>query len=133
MPRLFALLLLVIAGLAIGSLVSGSILAEIVLPGGLPFGNVLAAVGLCSLAGAAFLLGPRASARRRFSRTVLLASLLWLPLSISLAGNVALNFSGARGAVWLAISSATTIAALGSLTWAVAGLLFNLRGKAREA
>lgn len=125
MPRLLALLLLVIAGLAIGSLVSGSILAEIVLPGGLPLGNVLAAAGLCSLTGAAFLLGPPGSARRRFSCTVLIASLLWLPLSILLAGNLSLNFSGARGTVWLAISSATTIAALGSLVWAVAGLLFD--------
>ena len=128
MPGLVALLLLAIAGLCIGALVSGSSYSELALPGGLPFGNVLAALGLCSLAGAALSLSPPGTARRRFARIVLLASAAWLPLSVALAGNLALNFSGARGTVWLVVSSATMIAAVAALAWAIAGWLLGSRG-----
>lgn len=129
MPKLIALLLLVVAGLSIGWLVSGSDHLEFVLPGGLPLGNALAPTGLCSMAVAAALLSPPSSNRRRFSCAALLASVLWLPLSISLAGNPELNFSGLRGTAWLAVSSATIIAVLGALAWAAAGLLFGFREK----
>ena len=57
----------------------------------------------------------------RFSAVALVASLLWLPASALLAGNLALNFSGARGTVWLAGSVVVIVAALASLGWALAG------------
>ena len=133
MPKLIALLLLAIAGISIGVLLSGSGYSELVLPGGLPFGNALAATALWSLAGAAFSLSPPNSTCRRVSRITLVVAGLWLPLSVALAGNLALNFSGPRGTVWLAISLATIIAALVSLVWAIAGLLFGFRSKSRAA
>jgi len=128
MSKLIALLLLTVAAFSVGSLVSGARYSEWVLPGGLPLGNVLAAAGLCSLAGTAFHLSPLDSIRRRVSAVTLLAAAVWLPLSIALAGNLTLNFSGYRGTAWLAITSATAIAALGSLGWAVAGLLLSFGG-----
>ena len=55
MSKLIALLLITVAGFSVGSLLIGARYSEWVLPGGLPLGNVLAAAGLCSLAGAAFI------------------------------------------------------------------------------
>lgn len=121
MPRLAALILASLAALALGLLVSGSGLPDHLLPGGLPLGNLLAAMALCSIAGAAFLLSPRGSGRGRFAAMALLASLLWLPVSVLLAGNLALNFSGARGTAWLVGSVAVVVATLAALAWAMVG------------
>jgi hypothetical protein len=126
MRKLTALVLFALAAICIGVLVFGASYSERALPGGLPLGNVLASIGLCSFAGTAFYLSPVASIRRRISGVVLLAAILWLPISIALAGNLALNFSGFRGTVWMIISYATAIAVLGSLTLAIAGALRNL-------
>lgn len=120
MKRL-ALPLLVLAGLCIGALVSGSGLAERSLPGGLPLGNLLMATALGALSGAAWVLTPPASARRWFASVSLASSLLWLPASALLAGNLTLNLSGARGTVWLAGSVVVIVAALASLGCALAG------------
>ncbi len=116
-----ALPLLVLAGLSIGALASGSGLAEYLLPGGLPLGNLLMATALGALSGAAWVLTPPGSARRRFASVSLAASLVWLPASALLAGNLALNLSGARGTVWLVGSVVVIVAALASLGWALAG------------
>ncbi|WP_149193984.1 hypothetical protein [Luteimonas suaedae] len=129
MPKLIALLLLALSALSIGTLVSGTSYSEWLLPGGLPLGNALAAAGLCFLAGAAFLLSPPSSIRRRVCRAALVSAILWLPVSIALAGNLELNFSGSRGTAWLVASSVTAIAVLSSLLWAAAGLLFGSSGK----
>lgn len=129
MRMIIALLLLATSSLTFGALVSGAGYLEWVLPGGLPVGNVLAAAVLCPLAGAAFLLSPPDSIRHRASTLALFAAILWLPISVALAGNLALNFSGVGGTTWLAFSSLTVIAVLGSLLWAIAGLLLGLWGK----
>ncbi|MBW8311437.1 MAG: hypothetical protein K0M64_05320 [Rhizobium sp.] len=121
----FALPLLALAGLSIGTLASGSGLAEHLLPGGLPLGNLLMATALSALSGAAWALSPCGSARRRFAGLSLAASLLWLPASALLAGNLALNFSGTRGAAWLAGSVAVMVAVLIALAWAMAGFAFD--------
>lgn len=120
MQKLTALVLFALAAISIGVLVSGASYSEWVLPGGLPLGNALAAIGLCSLAGSAHNLSPVGSVRRRISQTVLVLTVLWLPISIALAGNLELNFSGSRGTAWLVISSATAIVVLGSLAFAIA-------------
>jgi hypothetical protein len=127
MPKLITTLLLAIAGFCFGSLLSGASYLDQPLPGGLPIGNALTAIGLCAVSMTAFWLSPLHSARRRLSILAMLASIVWLPLSIALAGNLALNFSNGRGTVWLAVSSTTAIVALGSLTWAGAGSLWALR------
>lgn len=121
MRTLFVSLVLLLAGLSAGALVAGPDLAEQRLPGGLPLGNVLMALALCGFSGGAFLLSPTGSARHRFAAVALAASALWLPASALLAGNLALNFSGARGTAWLAGSVAVIAAALFALVWAMAG------------
>jgi hypothetical protein len=126
MRKLTALVLLALAAICMVLLLSGTSYAERVLPGGLPLGNALASVGLSSFAGTAFYVSPVQSVRRRISGTVLVGAVLWLPISIALAGNLALNFSGSRGTVWMIFSYATLIAVLGSLTFAIAGELRNL-------
>lgn len=133
MPKFIALLLLVVAALSIGSLVSGVSYSTWVFPGGLPLGNVLAAGCLCSLAGAAVLLSPRRSIRHRVSLMALLAAAVWLPFSIVLAGNLALNFQGFSGTVWLAATAATVIVVLASLASAVVGFLLGLRTRSTAA
>lgn len=129
MQKLIALVLFTLAAISIGVLVSGVSYSERVLPGGMPLGNALASIGLCSLAGAAFCLSPEASIRRRISGAVVGVAALWLPISIALAGNLALNFSGSRGTAWLIISFATAIAVLCSFALAIAGALLNLFGR----
>lgn len=126
MQKLTAIILFVLAAISFGVLVFSASYSERVLPGGLPLGNALASIGLCSFAGTAFYLSPVGSIRRRISGVVLLAAVLWLPVSIALAGNLALNFSGSRGSVWIIVSYATAIAVLGSLILAIAGALRNL-------
>jgi len=123
--KLWALLLVAVAALSCGVLLSGSALAEYPLPGGLPLGNLLMVLGLCGLSGAAWLLSDGGTARRRFAAMALLASLLWLPVSALLAGNLALNFSGTRGTAWQVGSVAVMVAVLMALAWAMAGFAFD--------
>ena len=125
MQKRKALVLFALAASSIGVLVSGAHYSEWILPGGLPLGNAMAAIGLCSLAGSAYNLSPVSSLRRRISQAVLVVTVLWLPVSIFLAGNLELNFSGSRGTAWLIISSATGIAVLSSLALAIIGALLE--------
>jgi hypothetical protein len=125
-PR-FALFLLVVAGACIGALVAGAAVVDRTLPGGLPFGNLLSAAGLCALAGSALALSPVGSSCRRAARIVLWAAVLWLPLSIALAGNLALDFSGARGTLWLAATAIVALSTPCCLAWAAAAFLLRRR------
>jgi hypothetical protein len=123
MQKSAALILFVIAAISIGVLFLGARYSESVLIGGLPLGNILASIGLFSLAGSAFYLSPLGSARRRISQVVLILAMVWLPISILLAGNLALNFSGSRGSAWLIISWVTVVAVLGSLILSIVGAM----------
>ena len=93
-----------------------------VLPGGLPLGNLLAAVALSSLACIAFFIAPSISTRR-FAAVALVATVAWLPLSVLLAGNLVLNFSGGPGSLWLAMSGIALALACTSLAWSLAACL----------
>ncbi len=127
------LLLLLIAAFALLSLVSGASYLEAVLPGGLPFGNALVAIGLCAAAGSAVMLSARSTALRLLSIASLSGAAIWLPISIALAGNLQLNFSGEKGVAWLVLSLAVVAAVLGTLVWAVVARLlakYRRRGAA---
>lgn len=123
MRKVIVPLLLAIAAFSIGSLLAGASYLEQDLVGTLPIGNALAAMGPCSLAAIALLLSSPHSACRTTSLVALLASVLWLPVSVVLAGNLALNFSGARGTAWIAMTLATIVVVLVSLVWAAIGAL----------
>lgn len=94
-------MLLLVAGFSLGSLLAGASYLGTLLPGGLPIGNVLAWLGLLSAAGAAFVIAPRSRPLRAVAAAALIASAAWLPASIMLSGNLALNFSGRLGMLWL--------------------------------
>lgn len=99
-----AVVLLVVAAFAAHALLTGSPWIETPLPGGLPLGNALSALALCALAGAALELSPVGSVLRAFANVALFAAIVWLPVSIALAGNLALNFAGGRGPAWIWLS-----------------------------
>lgn len=121
--------LLALAAFAILSLVVGAPYLESRLPGGLPLGNVLAALGPCAMAGAAVVLSVQGTVLCAASFTSLVGAALWLPASVALAGNPELNFSGGRGSVWLALTAVVAAGAVCTLLWAlVASALAKFRG-----
>lgn len=117
------LLLLAVAALAMGTLVSGAGHLEQTLPGGMPLGNVITALALICPALAAVLISRPRSTCQRASQVAFAAAVLWLPVSLMLAGNLTLNFVGSRGVVWLALSLATLMLVVGCLGWSVAARL----------
>ena len=128
MPRIVVALLLLIAAFAVLSLASGASYLETMLPGGLPLGNALTAIGLCAAAGSAVGLSTRRTVLRLVSIASLIGAAAWLPASIALAGNLTLNFHGVRGSAWLVLSAVIIAAVFCTLGWAlVASLLARSR------
>ena len=99
------------------ALPSGAGWLEWPLPGGLPLGNLFAAMTMASWPAASALLATPRSAARRFAGLALLSAFAWLPASALLAGNLALNFSGERGTAWFALTLAVLAAGVISLAW----------------
>jgi hypothetical protein len=126
---LLAPVLLAVAACSAAWLASGSDRLDAVLPGGLPVGNAVAALGLASAAAVPVLLSARGTALRSMARAALAGAAAWLPASIALAGNPALNFTGWRGSVWLGFSCLVVVAVSAALCWALAGRLFAARGR----
>jgi len=120
------------AVLSAGSLFVGADFIGVMLPGGVPLGNVLAAAVFCGLAGAAVALAPRGSRSRTVALGALAGSVGWLPLSIALAGNATLNFSGQRGTLWLWLSAGLLIVVMATLLLA-AGASYLARRRAGGA
>lgn len=110
--------LLALAAFALGSLVVGAPYLETALPGGLPLGNALAALALCAIAACGASIARRGLVRK-LSLLALLVAMAWLPVSIAMAGNLTLVFSGARGDAWIAWSAGVAIATVASLALAV--------------
>lgn len=119
MPRTIVAVLLTIVLFTFGSLVAAAPYLLWLLPGGLPVGNGLTATGLCSAAVVAFLLSKPKTVLRWAAIVAIVQSILWLPISIGLAGNLFLNFEGANGLVWSRYSSATFAFVLMSMLWAI--------------
>lgn len=95
------------------------------LPGGLPLGTALAALGLCAPATAAILLSPPGTMDRRLAQVALVAGIAWLPVSVLLAGNMRLNFTGDRGFTWLVLTATTALLVMLVLGWAAARLAWQ--------
>ncbi len=127
LKRAFALgALLLWVPLALAALVSGSEWLGAELPGGVPLGNLLAASILFAPALAGWLAARPRTRQRLWATMTLVVALAWLPVSMLLAGNVALNFHGERGAAWLGFSAVVVVAVGVSLLWAVVA---GLRGR----
>lgn len=124
-----AALLIAFAAFALVSLLRGAPYLEHLLPGGLPLGNLLSALGLCALPGAAVALSRHGTALRTISVALLCCAALWLPVSVLVAGNLQLNFDGRGGSAWLAISAAIFVGSCLALLWALgAKALSMIRG-----
>lgn len=119
--------LVMLATGSIAALFSGGSFLEVPLFGVLPVGNVLAAGALCSSAGVAVGLSYPATVLRYCSVAALVAASAWLPVSIALAGNFTLNFSGLRGQIWICLSLATIVIVLLVVAWATIDRLIRRR------
>ena len=100
MTRIIVLILLSIVLFTFVSLAKGAAYLLWLLPGGLPFGNGLTAAGVTSAAVVALLLSKPESILRWTAIVSIVLSVLWLPISIGLTGNLSLNFDGTKGFVW---------------------------------
>ena len=87
--------------------------------GGLPVLNAITPLGLCTAAAAAIRLSPGGSVLQALSVAALVAAILWLPLSIGLAGNLRLNFSGTQGDRWIWMNLFTFPIVLITFAWAL--------------
>lgn len=124
--------LITLSGVAIfsvWSLGSGADYLEWRLPGGLPLGNVLAAAGLVGLAGVAVELSRKRSVLRPASWVSLALAVAWLPVSIALAGNLELTFSGGRGTLWIGLTLGIAVVVLGCAAGVVVS---RIRGRPRR-
>lgn len=133
MKGLAVLSLLSLAVASLASLMSGASYLEFALPGGLPVGNALAAIGLTSAAAGPVLVSSAGSALRAVALATLAAAASWLPLSIALAGNLALNFASGRGSIWLGFSLAVIVAVLCISVWALVSRLAAIRRRVGAA
>jgi hypothetical protein len=113
--------------LAVGFLLSGASVLEHRLAGGLPVGNALSAACLILPAWAAALLAPKDTRIRQFSVAALVLAVLWLPVSIALAGNLDLNFDDSTGTAWFVLTVVAFLASFGSLLAAFASSLRRKR------
>lgn len=128
-----AAVLLVVAAVAALALVFGPArYLEARLPGGLPLGNLIVAFGICAMAAAAGGLGTPAPPARVVSGIALVGALLWLPVSILLAGNAQLNFGNGRGGAWIAWTALVFAGACGSLLYALGAWALARRLRARD-
>ena len=125
MKRIIVAVLLTIVLVAAASLVAAAPYLLWLLPGGLPFGNALTAAGLCSAAVVAFLLSNPGTVLRWAAIVAIALSLLWLPISIGLAGNLSLNFDGTNGLLWRRYTLATFAFVLMSMLWAITQRIVN--------
>lgn len=130
MKALLVIALLAVAIGATAALMSGTSLLDFELPGGLPAGNAVSALGLISLASVPVLLSSRGTTLRAVSLATLIGAVAWLPISIAFAGNLELNFSGWRGTAWLGLTLMTHVAALATLAWAAISYVLTRRARA---
>ncbi len=117
MKRLSTLVLIVIAVFAFATVLSGTAWLENAFVGGLPIGNAIAALALICASIAALRISAPNSFMRWFAGGAVFLSVVWLPGSIALAGNLSLNFNAVSGPLWIGLSLIT-------LTFAAISLLF---------
>ncbi len=120
---------LLLASLCFMAIASGGAFIETTLPGGLPLGNAIVAVGLCALALASVMLSPNSGWQRRVCSGVFILSVLWLPVSLLLARNLLLNFGGRNGDIWIVFTLAVLALALGCWLWALTVWMYRLKAR----
>src|SRR5574343_1969402 len=125
--HLFAAALLLVAASSLFAILSGADYLSAMLPGGLPVGNVLAALVFLGMSGAGYVLAKERKVLGRIAAIVLAGSVLWLPVSIALARNASLNFAGWNGTLWFLFTVGLFFAAIGTLLVAVGAAVRSAR------
>lgn len=85
----------------------------------IPLGNLIVPLGLVSGASLAVRLSKKASFKYRFAQLLAIMALLWLPVSIYLAGNVEINFSGNSNDIWFKYTALISLSILVLLVWSL--------------
>ena len=80
--------------------------------GPFPFGNLLTVAGLVAAPLAALLYAGERRWLRGLCLLAVVLALLWYPVSISMAGNLNLTFSGNRGSSWYVLTGSSAILSL---------------------
>ncbi len=127
--RGLAVLLVATTVFAMAALVSGA--AFLVQPiGPFPLGNLLTVLGLVGMPLAAWLYSGSRAWLRGFCVVAIALALAWYPVSIALAGNLHLSFSGNHGFTWLVITAVITLLSLSApMVVAIVRLVDRLRGR----
>lgn len=118
---------LLLSSLCFMAMASGGAFIESELPGELPVGNAIVAVGLSALALASVMLSAKGDWQRRVCSGVFFLSLLWLPVSLLLARNLLLNFGGRNGDIWIVFTLAVLALAFGCWLWALTVWMYRLK------
>jgi len=128
MKKIVGLLVCVVVVVACGWLIFGdNDLLDVELPFAFPAGNLAAAVMMVAMAAMPMLLAQPGSKLRFVARWLLVATVLWLPVSMALAGGMQLSYSGWQSWVWMIYTLLLLLAIPVVLVWAVAAAFLAAR------
>ena len=122
MKFVFAVALLLLSAALMAAFLLGISALDRTLSFGLDVGVVTAAVSLI-LAAVGPLLITRDLRRTSIAVTAVVAAAAWLPISIALAGDFHLNYSGWRSIAWLSLSVFVLLAIL--ISWVTSLLSYS--------
>lgn len=100
-------------------LFSDNTLLDVQLPFDFPAGNIIAAAMMIALAAIPPMVAAPGSRLHRIGKGVLIAAVVWLPISLALAGGIKLSYTGWAGWVWMAYTFALLLAIPAMIAWAV--------------
>lgn len=130
MMKYIVLLVIFVCLVAIGFiLLSGSDFIFLTLPGNMPLGNIMAALGfMLPSVGINYFMSDieRFRVLRKIS---LIASCIWLPLSMALSGNLQLTFEYYNFRVWLCFSLIVSVLIMFTLIHSIIYCIVNQRAR----
>lgn len=97
------------------------------LPFGFPAGNLVAATMMVAMAAMPMLLARPGSKLRCVAKWLLVATVLWLPVSMALAGGMQLSYSGWQGWAWMIYTLLLLLAIPVVLVWSVVAAFLAAR------
>lgn len=127
MKHLLAIALLLLGCALMAAFLLGVSALDRDLPFGLNAGVAAAAVSLIACATGPVLLVAPVTPYRRFSCVALFAAILWLPVSVALAGGMQLSYAGWRSMAWLVLTGFVLLAVLGSWSMVLVSLVRSNR------
>jgi len=128
MKKIVGLLVCVVVVVACGWLIFGdNDLLDAELPFAFPAGNLAAAVMMVAMAAMPMLLAQPGSKLRFVAKWLLVATVLWLPVSMALAGGMQLSYSGWQSWAWMIYTLLLLLAIPVVLVWVVVAAFMAAR------